>query len=165
MIKLLKTFFYPQSVSYLYNVPKEAAITKIEAILKKKVAFFSSNDMAGSFLNTDTFTINIISPVYLRGVKCGSVLIGQISELQKGTTQIRTITKPNSTLYFLFFFTIFLGLVFSYRFIQTDSIEFLFWSLAMLVIGPALSIGISNVAITVIRERYKMYIDDEFSRL
>jgi hypothetical protein len=29
----------------------------------------------------------------------------------------------------------------------------------MLIIGPALSIGLSNVAIASVRERYRMYID------
>lgn len=163
MIKYLRNFFYPQSLTYSYNQPKESVISKIEEVLKRKVTPFSSTDMIGSFLNSDTFSIAIISPVYTRGVKYGSTLIGQVIELQKGTTLIKTKVKPGTALYFLFFLSVILGLILLCKFIQAGSAIFLFWSLAMLIIGPALSIGVSNISGTVIRERYKMYIDKELN--
>jgi hypothetical protein len=161
MIKHFKTFFYPDTSIYTYNQSKEVVITKIAEVLKRKVTFLSSNDMKGRFLNGDTFAIDTVTPAYTRGVKYSSTLIGQVIKLQNGATQIKTKAKPSMALYFLFFVTIIFGIVYLYKFIQTGSTSFLFWSLAMLIIGPALSIGFSNVAIASIRERYKMYIDKE----
>ncbi|HEY5771018.1 MAG TPA: hypothetical protein VIS75_00265, partial [Chitinophagaceae bacterium] len=62
---------------------------------------------------------------------------------------------------FLFFIAIISGVVYLYKFIQTGSAVLLFWSLVWLFLGPALSIGLSNVGISSIRERYKMYIDKD----
>jgi len=163
MIKYFKTFFYPSVLTYSYNQPKEFVISKIKEVLENKVTFFSGNDMKGRLLNGDTFAINVVSPAYTRGLKYGSTLVGQISESQKGVTQIKTKAKTSIALYFLFFVTIAFGLAYLYKFKQTGSSEFLLWSLAMLIIGPALSIGFSNVAIASIRERYKMYIDKELN--
>ena len=104
MIKYLTDFFYPAAVTYLYDAPKESVIAKIEEVLERKATFFSSSDMTGSFLSSDTFFINIISPFYTRGVKYNAALVGHITEPQKGTTQIKTKAKPGKALYFLFFF-------------------------------------------------------------
>jgi len=163
MLKHFKTFFYPVVLTYSYNQSRESVIAKIEEVLQIKVTLLSSNDMTGRFLSSDTFVINTVSPAYTRGVKYGSTLIGQVIELQNGATQIKTKAKPSMALYVLFFVTIIFGIVYLYKFIQTGSTSFLFWSLAMLIIGPAVSIGISNVAIASIRERYKMYIDKELN--
>ncbi|KAA9036502.1 hypothetical protein FW778_17945 [Ginsengibacter hankyongi] len=164
MLRYFKTFFYPDTLTYSYNQSKETVLAKIEEVLKRKVTFLSSNDMKGRFLNSDTFAIDTISPAYTRGVKYSSTLIGQVVELGNETTQIKTKAKPSMALYFLFFVTIIFGIAYLYKFIQTGSTSFLFWSLAMLIIGPALSIGFSNVAIASIRERYRMYIDKELTR-
>lgn len=163
MFKYFNTFFYPSTSTYTYNQSKEVVLSKIAEVLKRKVTFLSSNDMKGRFLDSDTFAIDTVSPVDTRGVKYSSTLIGQVIELQNGTTEIRTKAKPSIALYFLFFVTIIFGIGYLYKFIQTSSIDFLFWSLAMLIIGPALSIGFSNVAIASIRERYEMYIDRELN--
>ena len=159
MLKHFKTFFYPAVLTYSYNLPKELVITKITEVLKKKVTLFSSNDMTGRFLNQDTFAINTVSPANTKGVKYGSTLVGQIIESKNGMTEIRTKAKPSLALYSMFFVTLIFGLTYLYKFIQTGSTGFLFWSLAMLFLGPALSIGFSNVAIYSVRARYKMYID------
>lgn len=161
MFNHLKTFFYPVTLSYSYIQPKEVALAKIDEVLKKKITFLSSNNIKGRFLNSDTFVIDIVSPAYTRGIKYSSTLIGQVIELENGTTQIKTKTKTSLALYFLFFLAIILGIAYFYKFIQSGSTGFLIWSLAFFTIGPSLSIGISNVAIAAIRERYKMYIDKE----
>jgi hypothetical protein len=159
MLKHFKTFFYPAVLTYSYNQPKELVIAKITEVLKQKVTLFSSNDMTGRFLNQDTFKINTVSPAYTRGVKYGSTLVGQIIESKNGMTEIRTKAKPSLALYALFFITLIFGLGYLYKFIQTGSTGFLLWSLAMFFLGPALSIGFSNVAIYSVRVRYNMYID------
>lgn len=160
MIKHVKAFFYPDILIYSYNQSKETVLAKIEEILKRKVTFLSSNDMKGRFLNSDTFSIDTVSPAYTKGIKYSSTLIGQVIQSQN-ETQIKTKAKPSSALYFLFFATIIFGIAYLYKFIQTGSTGFLFWSLVMLIIVPALLIGFSKVTIASIRERYKMYIDKE----
>jgi len=159
MLKHFKTFFYPTVLTYSYNQPKEMVIAKITEVLKKKVTLFSSNDMTGKFLTQDTFAINTVSFANTNGVKYGSTLVGQIIESKNGMTEIRTKAKPSLVLYSMFFITLFFGLGYFYKFVQTSSTEFIFWSLAMIFLGPPLSIGFSNVAIYSVRLRYKMYID------
>ena len=163
MLKHFRTFFYPAVLTYSYNQTKESATAKIEKVLEKKATFLSNNDMTGRFLSSDTFVIHTASPAYTRGVKYGSTLVGQVIESKNGTTQIKTKAKASIALYFLFIVTIVFGLAYLYKFIQSGSTVFLLWSLAMLIIGPALSIGFSNVAIASIRKRYKMYIDKELN--
>jgi len=161
MLKHFKTFFYPGVLTYSYNLPKELIIAKITDVLLKKVTFFSSNDMKGRFLSPETFAINTAPFANTNGVKYGSTLVGHIIENEKGITTIKTRAKPALVFYFLFFLAIISGLLYLYRFIQTGSTQVLIGSLAALFLGPALSIGFSNVAIHSIRERYKMYIDKE----
>lgn len=163
MVKYFRTFFYPAVITYSYGQSKESVIAKIGEVLEKKVTFFSSNDMAGHFLNGDTFTINAVFPMYPKWVKYRTRLVGQVTGSQKGPTQIHTKATPGSVWYVLFFVTIIAGLIYAYKFMQTSTADYLFWSLAMLLIAPALAIGLSNVAIAVIRERYKMYIDKELN--
>jgi hypothetical protein len=159
MLKHFKTFFYPAVLTYSYNQPKEFVIAKITEVLKEKVTFFSSKDITGRFLNQDTFVINPFFPAHTSAVKFGSTLIGQIIESKNGMTEIRTKAKPSLALYFMFFVTLIFGLLYLYKFMLTGSTEFLFWSLAMVFLGPALSIGFSNVAVYSVRLRYNMYID------
>jgi hypothetical protein len=121
----------------------------------------SSNDMKGSFLSKDTFEIDIISMGYSKGAKYSSSLIAEIIESQKGITEIKTIAKPSLALYISFLMGIIFGLIALNKFIQTNSYMFLFWSIVFLFGITSLLIGISNVAIATIRERYKMYIDKE----
>lgn len=103
MIKYLKSFFYPSVIIYHYLLPKELVIAKITEILKRKITFLGSNDMSGSFLTGDTFAVNVISPAYTRGVKLGSTLVCQVTDLKNGATEIKIKTKPSSAFYFLFF--------------------------------------------------------------
>lgn len=159
MLKHFKTFFYPVVLTYSYNQPKELVIEKITEVLKEKVTLFSSNDMTGEFLNQDTFAINTVSFAYTSGVKYGSTLVGQIIESKNGMTEIRTKAKPSLALYSMFFIALIFGLLYLYKFFQTGSSGFLFWSLAVLLLGTALSIWFSNVAIYSVRVRYNMYID------
>lgn len=161
MIKHLKTFFYPAVLTYSYNHPKELVIEKITEVLKKKATLFTSNDMTGRFRNADTFLINTVSFAYTRGVNYGSTLVGVITESEKSITNINTKAKPALVFYFLFFLAIILGLFYLYNFLQTGLTTTLCWSLGLLIVGPAICIGFSNVAIYSVRERYITYIDKE----
>ncbi len=157
MLKHLKTFFSPTALTYSYNKPKELVIAEITEILKKKVTFLGSTDMTGKFLNQNTFAINIAS--LTSGIKYSSTLVGKIIESENGMTEVSTTAKPAFSLYSTFFMALVLGLIYLYKFFQTGSAGILFGSLAMLFLGPALSIAISNVEIYSVRERYTMYID------
>ena len=161
MIKPLKTFFYPKTSKYLYNQSKQTVIARVEKVLNRKGNFFGDNDMKGSFLSDDTFIMEIISFAFTNGVKYSSTLIGKIIESNNGTTCIKIKAKPSFALFIIFFVTIIVGIAYSYKYFQTNSLSFLFLALAMLIGGPFLSIGISNVAIASIGNRFKMYIHKE----
>ncbi len=68
---------------------------------------------------------------------------------------------PSFTLYFLFLLSVIFSVVIFFKFTQIGTVELLLWSLAILIAGPCLTIGFSNVAIHTIRIRYKLYIDKE----
>jgi len=161
MIRHFKTFFYPAVLTYSYNHPKQLVIAKITEILKREATLFTSNDMTGRFRNANTIVIDTVSFAYTRGVKYGSTLVGEITESEKDITNIKTKTKPAPVFYFLFFLAIILGLFYLYNFLQTGLTTSLGWSLGFLIVGPAICIGFSNVAIYSVRERYLMYIDKE----
>ena len=161
MIKHLKDFFYPPVLAFTYNQPKEIIIDKIKEVLSKKVTFFSSRDMTGMFLTENMFTISLVVSVLAARPLLGFTLVGDIFELRRGVTEIRTKPRPSIGLYLLFFVAIILSIVNFYEFINTGSAGFLFWSLGILFGGACLSIGLSNVGTAAIYERYKMYIDKE----
>jgi len=158
MIKHLQTFFYPTTSKYSYNQSKQTVIAKVEKVLTNTSTFFGDHDMKGSFLSDDTFILEIQSFAFTKGVKYSSTLQGKIIESNNGTTCINIKAKPRFALYVIFFVTIIVGIAYFYEYFQTNSISFLFLALAMLIGGPFLSIGISNVAIASIGNRYTMYI-------
>ena len=159
MLKHFKTFFHPTVITYSYNQPKEIVIAKITEVFKQKVTLFSSNDMTGKFLNPDTFAISTVSFANTQGVEYGSTLVGHIVESENGETKINTKATPSFVFSLVFFITTIFGVIYFFKSIQTGLTEGLFWSLGLLILGPAISIGLSNVAIHSVRERYKMYID------
>jgi len=161
MIKYLKDFFYPPVLTFAYNQPKEIVIDKIRQVLNKKVTFFSSRDMIGMFLTENMFTISLVVPVLAARPLMGFTLVGDVFELRRGVTEIRTKPRPGVGLYFLFFMAVIIGIGYFYEFIKTGSTGFLFWSLGILLGGALLSIGLSNVGKASIYERYKIYIDKE----
>jgi len=164
MINYFKSFFYPPVLTHRYNHSKELVVAKINEVLKNKVRLFSSNDMYGKFLDSDTFRINVHSIAYTRGVKYGSTLIGKITALNTGITEIKTVAKPSTAFYFLFFVITIFSLGFIYKSIAAGSLVFLSLSLLLFITGSLLTIGLSNVTIASIRERYVMYIDKELKQ-
>jgi hypothetical protein len=161
MIKHLKKFFFPTTSKYSYVQSKQTVIAKVEKALNRKGHFFGDNDVIGSFLSEDTFIMEIISFAFTNGVKYSSKLTGKIVESNNGITCINIKAKPNFALYIIFFVTIIVGIAYSYKYFQSNSLSFLFLALAMLIGGPFLAIGISNVTISSIDKRYKMYIHKE----
>jgi hypothetical protein len=161
MIKHFKTFFYPVTLKYSYNQPKEVVITKIEQVLSRKVTFLGDNDITGSFLSEDNFKIEMRSFAYTKGVKYSSTLNCNIIDLQNGTTCIDIKAKPSRALYFLFFTTIILGIAYLNKSIQTGSTSFLLLSFVSLIGGPFFSIMISNIASASLLNRYNMYLHKE----
>lgn len=163
MIRPLKNFFYPPTLVYSYNQPKDIVLVKINEVLKKKVALLSGNDMKGRFLNHNTFAIDIVSLAFTGGVQFSSTLIGKVTESKKGITQIKTKAKPSIAYYVLFFVTIIAGLAYFYKSIQTGSTESLLWPFAAIILGPVMAVGLSNIAIASIYERYRLHIDKELN--
>ena len=167
MIRHIKIFFYPPVLTYSYNKPKEIVIQKISEVLSKKTTFPGSHDIAGMFLTGNMFYISLVGPMFhakfmfVGKFIFGSTLVGDIIESRRGITEIKTKARPSFGSYFLFFIAIISGVAYLYKFIQTGSAVFLFWSLVWLFFGTALSIGLSNVGISSIRKRYKMYIDKD----
>ena len=162
MLRHVKIFFYPPLLTYSYSKPKEIVIDKIAEVLNKKTTFLGSHDITGMFLTGNMFYISLVKyPMSAATFMLGSTLVGDIVESRRGITEIRTKARPGFGSYFLFFIAIISGVVYLSKFVQTGSIEFLFWSLVWLFLGTALSIGLSNVGISSIRERYKMYIDKD----
>lgn len=168
MFKYLKTFFYPEAITYSYKQPGELIIAKIHEILDRnndKSIWSYNQDFKGNFLEENTFYIDSISPASTRGVKYSSTLIGKIYETQNGITQIITRTKPRGALYALFFISIIIGAASLWQFINTASNKFLLEAILFLFAGTCLSIGISNVLGASVQERYDLYIDKELTSL
>ncbi len=159
MIKFFKHFFYPEVITYSYPKPKEAVIGIITDVLSSKVTLLSSMDMKGTFINSNTFAIESISPVYTRGAKYTSVLNCKIFSSGNDMTEIKTVIRQSITFYIIFCATIIFGLSYLYQFLISGSTSFLFWSFVLLLPGPAAAIGLANVANASIRERYDLYID------
>jgi len=153
MIRHVKIFFYPPVVTYSYHKPKEIVIDKISELLSKRTTFLGSHDITGMFYISLVYHMSTAKFIF------GSTLVGDIIESRGGITEIRTKARPSFASYFLFFIAIISGVVYLCKFMQTGSAVFLFWSLVWLFLVTALSIGLSNVGIASIRERYKMYID------
>jgi hypothetical protein len=107
------------------------------------------------------FAISLKLPISILEVMLGSTLVGTINKTRSGATEIETKGRPGFGLYFLFVLSLIFGFGYMYEFIRTGSTVFLFWSLAIIIFVPALSIGFSNVFIASIRERYMRYIDKE----
>lgn len=163
MIRHLKIFFYPVTLTYSYNKSKDVVVAQIGEVLNRKVTWLSSQDIKGSFLNRDTFEIEIVHNPFSGGIKYNSSLVGQVIEYNYENTLVKTKTKPSIAMYIIFFVSIFLGLVSLVQFIQTSSTKFLIQAIIVLILGPSFSIWYSNVTIAAIRLRYKMYIDKELS--
>jgi len=159
MLKYLRTFFSPGTLIYSYNHPKDLIVEKVAEIVANKLTFLGSNDMTGHFLDRDTFAINLNSPAFTYGIKYRSILVGKIVETQKEKTEIRARAKPAWILYLLFFITIILGLVYLFKYFQTNYVNSLYWSLAMLLAGPVICIWFSNVANAAICERFEKYMN------
>jgi hypothetical protein len=159
MIHYFKKFFYPEAVTYSYPKPKEEVVATITEILSHKTTFFDSIDMRGSFFNSNSFTIESISPSNTRGVKYRSILTGKITTTKNGATEIITTAKQSIVYYLLFCVTIIFGLLYCYQYLLSGTTGFLLLGLALLLIGPFAVIGLCNVANASVRERYNMYID------
>jgi hypothetical protein len=157
MIRYFKTFFSPTVFTYSYNQNKETVVSKIIEVFQNKVSFLSDYDLNGEFLSNDTFTINIISNAFTHGVKFSSTLEGQLIETQSGTTQIQTKIWPGWGLYILLVVAVIFGIAYFYKFIETTSTDFLFWSLAILIGGLVISFGVANVSNESLRERFLIY--------
>lgn len=161
MIRYFKTFFYPETIIYSYSLPIETVLSRIAAVLEKRPGLLGYRDIKGRFLNSNTFAISTISLAYATGVNYGSRLTGQVVQTQNGSTQIKTKVRPGIGLYILFFATLLFGIAYLIGYFKSGTTGFLPWSLALMVFGPAISIGFSKVAIASIHERYREYIDKE----
>lgn len=161
MIKYFKIFFYPPAVTYSYKQPKEIIVNRLKEIFYNKIRLATNNDVRVMFLSEQMFAINLVLPLRFVGLMFGSTLVGEITESKGGITHIKTKARPGFGLYLLFFLTVIFTSVYFYKFISTGSRLFLFSSLVSIIIGSLLSIGMSNVMITSIRQHYERYINND----
>lgn len=156
MKQYIKNFFYPEPQIFNYELPKEIVIAKIDEVISQKITYFGEFDIKGSFVSSDNFEIHSI-PMDL-GVRYYSKLTGHVVESQNGTTVIKTKVKFNYVLYFLFIFSILVGIVFLFKSVQSGSIVGIITELVAIVAAPAVAIGISNFSKNLIYDRYRKYI-------
>lgn len=102
MIKHLKEFFYPPTITYSYNLSKEIVIVKIMEVFSKKVTIWGGKDMTGMFLTDNIFSVSVVRPALGPRLSLGSTLVGEICEVKKGLTEIKTIARPNFAAYIFF---------------------------------------------------------------
>jgi hypothetical protein len=159
MIKHIRTFFYPNSTTYYYELPKEVVVSKVDEVLNRKKTFLDTNDLSGKFTDKNIFSLWLLSGAHVEGGMMKSSLVGHIVESQNGQTVIDLKERPAPGLYIWFFISIAAGLAYLYKFVQTGSLATLFKSIGILVGGTVLCIRISQVAILAIRERYLTYLD------
>lgn len=159
MIKHIRTFFFPNQTIHLYNSSKELITEKLNEIFNRKWTLFDSNNLLGEFIEKDTFEISMKSAAYKTGLIGNAIMVGEIIELQNGQTEIILKVKPNKGLYTMFFVFILIGLIYLFNSIYTGSSRYLLISIAMLIGGPLLCIGISNVQIHALKENFINYID------
>jgi hypothetical protein len=157
MIRHIKTFFYPETTVYVYSSQKDELVGQIEKVLNRKYKLFDEKDLLGRFIDPVTFEIETRQFALVSG-KMGVKVIGKISDLGNGRSQVRMKASPSYGYYLWFFVAIILGFAYLYKFFQSGQFEFLFLSLGALIIGPVLCIGISRVAIAATYLRYVLYI-------
>ena len=113
MTNSLKNFFYPPELIYSYSQSKQTIIDIVTKVLSKRVAFFSDTDVdvAGLFLTENMFALSVAHGPFSSRLPFGSTLVGDIVEVRRGVTEIRTKVRPGFILYVLFFISIIGGLV------------------------------------------------------
>jgi hypothetical protein len=159
MFLFLKTFFYPVSYDYNYNLPKEKVIEKLNEVFKKKVNFFSRNDMEGSFTTETTFELKLISTFNSSGIGMFTKLIGEIEGVQNETTKIKIKPMPVLRAYLAFFSIIVCAFIFLIQFILGREINFLINSFLCFFIGTLFVVIFSIISMSAIHKRFETNID------
>ena len=157
MTRQFKIFFNPKVEVYYYDSKSEIITSDISDIFSSSSGFLSGNDMRGFFNDKYTFEIERISPV-LGSFAFRPKLIGQISELEN-KTEIKTTIRTSFMFYILFVLTILLGIFGLFICAQTYSLKSLLTSISIIVVGPLLTIALSNFNVGLLTDRYKRYID------
>lgn len=158
MKELFRNFFHPAPLIYTYAESSDVIISKIREILSEKGSLlWSERDFTAEFLSDDTFFMKLNS-VGSGGPKFNPVLTGRISRLNDTQTEIEINFERNLVLQITFFISVIFGLAYFTKFMISRSIEFLFWSVGVLLGGTLLSIGFANVGNGAVQERFEMYI-------
>jgi hypothetical protein len=163
MKKLLANLFYPEKRTFTYNGSREIIIQKIQDLFSKGDKFLSGPDIDGSFIDGDIFKMQVYSSAITKGVGFGSTLFGKITNNNDGSL-VELEATASSSLKFLFFLAIFLGIAYMYLFFRTSDTAYLYSSIGMTLIGPALSIFMAGVSNEAIFDRYIRYIDKELKQ-
>ncbi|MES2617727.1 MAG: hypothetical protein V4613_07610 [Bacteroidota bacterium] len=159
MIKHIRTFFFPHQILYTFSLSKELIVARLDEVLNRKWTLLDNNNLLGEFKNKDTFEIWMKSAAYGTGLIGKSKLVAEILESQNGQTEVKLKAKPNIGLYIWFFVFVAFSIVYLCDAINTGSIKFILLSCLMLIGGPLLCVGISNVQIAALKDNYIKYID------
>jgi hypothetical protein len=156
----ISTFFIHRQESYILSCPKYDVIKRLHNLFDKNVSLLSDTDLTGSFKSESSFYSNLVSGAATLPVKRYSpTLYGDITEIGNSKTQIRTITKTSSVLYFLFIIAILCGFIFLFRFsFNGHLISNLLYGLGTIIIGPFFCIWFANISQTAIHERFEKFI-------
>lgn len=149
-------FFLIKKV-YYYNESIEILTERLNCILNEKESVQIGNDIQIFSIAKNSFTINLISN-FSRNFFYQSTLKAEVIGVIN-TLEIRTKIKPALILFVLFFFSLFFGVAYFYNFILSTKIEFLIWSLILIIGGPAISILVANISSTALYNKFDNYID------
>ena len=157
MINSLRTFFTHQVIQYRYDQTPDVVASRIHEILDEKRNVWSEHDIKGQFTGPDTF---VMEQILLASTKYGtkSKLVGQLSAEAAGTVVTTTI-RTRLFYHICFFVLITFGMGRLVISIQDYSLLSILGSLALLLIGPFLTIKLSNLSKWFITDRYRRYID------
>jgi len=134
-------------------------INKVTNFFNKNKGLLDVTHISGKFKNIDSFEIQINHIAFIKGGIGKTKLIGQVSELQNGETNITLTSQIAIGYYIWFFISISFGITYSFFLLESGNFNYLFSIILTLFIVPFLCVFISNIAVSALFERYKKYID------
>ena len=156
MIEILN----PKPVTYNYRKSKDFVTEKVKSVIEKSGGILGEPDVTGNFLDQDTFQISSSLPGTFSNLNAfPTSLLGKIVDTGNSTSMIQTNIKPNFSFLILLVLTLFMGVIFLVAYVKGNDNNFIFWSVAMFILGPFISIAAMNISNIGIRDRFEQYFD------